>query len=227
MMTTQRAFRYLWRTNAVLIFLSTAGVCLVAGGVMLSEVGCNARRRKAADAAPPVVANTAERLYLGPMKTVEGSRVLRGELLAPRKEFGIGSGGYSGSETRNILYLDIDSTEARWLLPDSSGIIADEATVWSEAQEASTRQQVANLALVKPKSPDLQLAEGALLIFDPAGRHVITVADGVRALNHASLVDNDTILVLYERAHHYVRAMLDAHSLEVRKVEDVSVPELR
>jgi len=227
MMTTQRVFRYLWRTNAVLIFLSTAGVCLVAGSLVLSEVGCNARRRKAADAAPPVVANTDEKLYLGRMQTVEGSRVLRGELLAPRREFGIGSGSYNNSETRNILYLDIGSTEARWLLPDSTRIIAEEAIVWSDTQEASTRQQVANLALVKPNSPDLQLAEGALLVFDPAGRYVITVADGVRALNHASLMDNDTILVVYERAHRYVRAILDAHSLEVRGVQDVTVPELR
>ena len=226
MKKTQRFFRYLWRTNAFLIFLATSGVCLVAGSVMLSEVGCNTRRRRAIEAAPPVAVNTEEKLYLGPMRTVEGTQVLRGELLAPRERLGVGSGGYS-PDTRNILYLDIGSTEGRWLLPDSARVISDEAIVWSEKPDAAARQQVACLALVKPNTADREVAEGTLLIFDASGRRLTTVADGVRALNHASLLDADTILVLYEHGRRYVRAMIDAHSLEVTSVQDVSVPELR
>lgn len=225
-MRTHRFFRYLWRTNAVLIFLATGGVCLLVGSLMLSELGCNIQRRRAVEAAPPVVANTGEKLYLGPVRAVEGSRVLRGELLAPPQGLGMGSSGYS-AVTRNILYLDIGSTEARWLLPDSGHVISEEATVWLENQDTTARRQVAGLALVKPNTADLHFAAGTLLIFDASGRQVTAVAEGVRALNHASLVDNHRILVLYERGRRYVRAIIDAQSLKVTSVDDISVPELR
>ena len=225
-MKTHRFFRLLWRTNAVLIFLATGGVCLLAGSLMLSELGCNIQRRRALEAAPPLVANTQEQLYLGPMRAVEGTDVLRGELHAPSHAMGIGSSG-GGAETRNVLYLDIGSSEARWLLPDSARVISDEATVWSEKQDTSARQQLAGFALVKPNTDDPELAEGTLLIFDASGRQVTTVADGVRALNHASLMDDGKILVLYERGRRYVRATVDAQSLKVTSVDDVSVPELR
>jgi len=225
-MRTQRFFRYVWRINAVLIFLATGAVCLLGASLMLSEVGCNAQRRRAVEAAPPVVADAREKLILGPMRPVEGSDVLRGELQAPRDGLAIGSSGYS-VETRNVLYLDARSTEARWLLPDSARIISEETTVWSETHDTNARRRVAELALVKHNGADLTVAEGTLLVFDPAGRHITTVAEGVRTLNHVSLLDKDNILVLYEHGRRYVRAILDAQSFEVRSVHEISVPELR
>jgi len=225
-MRTQRFFRYLWRINAVLILLATGAVCLLGASLMLSEMGCNAQRRRAVEAAPRVVADAKEELFLGPMRPVEGSDVLRGELKAPREGLAIGSSGYS-AETRNVLYLDARSTEARWLLPDRARIIAEETTVWSETQDTNARRQVAELALVKPNGADLTVTEGTLLVFDPAGRHVTTVAEGVRTLTHASLLDKGNILVLYEHGRRYVRAILDAQSFEVRGVQEISVPELR
>src|SRR5881296_2996510 len=112
-MKTVKLFRYLWRLDAVLIAVATGGVCVVAASVMLSELSCNAQRRRVAEAAPPVAAGGSEKLYLGPVRAVEGSDVLRGELLAHSQALGIGSSGYS-AETRNVLYLDTRSTEARW-----------------------------------------------------------------------------------------------------------------
>ena len=221
-----RFFRYLWRANAVLIFLGTGGACLLAGGLMLSEFGCNARMRRAAEAAPAVVADPSQELYLGPVRSIEGTDMLRGELLAPGHGLGISSGGYS-SETHNILFLEPRSTKAHWLLPDSARVISEEVTIWAHEQDAKTRRRVAELALVKPMSADLQLAEGVLIIFDPVGGQVTTVAEGVRTLNHASLLDADSILAVYERGRRYVRAMINVHTFKVEDVQDVSVPELR
>jgi hypothetical protein len=223
-MKAQRFFRYLWRTNAVLIFLATGAVCLVVASVMLSQVSCNARQRRAVEAAPPVVASDEEKLHLGPMRVIEGN-VLRGELLGPRESIAFGSGGYS-EETRNILYLDAQSTEARWLLPDSARVISEETTVWSDEQDPEARRQVASVALVKLPGADLEVAAGTLVVFDPLGRRVTTVAEDVRTLSHASLLDSDSILLLYERNRRYVRALIDARSFEVRSVDDISVPEL-
>jgi hypothetical protein len=223
-MKAQRFFRYLWRTNAVLIFLATGAVCLVVASVMLSQVSCNARQRRAVEVAPPVVADATD-FHLGPMRVVEGN-VLRGELLGPGESIAFGSSGYS-EQTRNILYLDAQSTEARWLLPDSARVISEETTVWSDEQDPEARRQVASVALVKLPGADLEVAAGTLVVFDPLGRRVTTVAEDVRTLSHASLLDSDSILLLYERNRRYVRALIDARSFEVRSVDDVSVPELR
>jgi hypothetical protein len=225
-MTTQRFFRYLWRTNGVLIFLATGTLCALGVALLLSEASCNARRGRAEEAAPPVAGDAKSDLYLGPLTRVEGSDVLRGELLAHRGGLGIGSGSY-GTETRNILYLDTHSAKARWLLEDSGHVIAKEISVWTEEPGSTERRQVAVLALVKPLTSDIAVVAGTLLIFDPEGRRISTVAEDVRALDHASLIDDENIQVLFARRRMYVRSVIDAHSFKVSNENEVSVPEQR
>jgi hypothetical protein len=82
----------------------------MAATLILTEAGCNAQRRRAIEAAPTVVAEANEALYLGALTAVEGYDVLRGELHAPSDKTVFGSGGYGG-ETRNVLYLDGQSTQ--------------------------------------------------------------------------------------------------------------------
>jgi LPS O-antigen subunit length determinant protein (WzzB/FepE family) len=38
MSKTQRLFRYLWRANAILIFVATAAISLLAGSMLVSEL---------------------------------------------------------------------------------------------------------------------------------------------------------------------------------------------
>jgi hypothetical protein len=225
-MRTYKLFRYLWRTNAVLIFLATGGVCMLGGGLLLSEAACNAHRRKVAEAAPAVAADPRDHLYLGPMSRIEGSDVLRAELLAPRQEAGLSSGGY-GTETRNIMFLDARTNEARWLLPDASRIITDETVVWAGEERSRDRRQIAVVLLAKPKGVDREVDVGTLLILEPQGRTIRTVAEGVRTLSHASLADDHDILIVYERGRRYVRSIIDAASFATRSEGEVSVPELK
>jgi hypothetical protein len=98
--------------------------------------------------------------------------------------------------------------------------------VWFDEQDPEARRQVASVALVKLPGADLEVEAGTLVVFDPLGRRVTTVAEDVRTLSHASLLDSDSILLLYERNRRYVRALIDARSFEVRSVDDISVPEL-
>ena len=226
-MTKTRFFRYLWRANALLIFLATGAGCALVASLLLSEVGCNARRRLEAEAAPQVLADPSERLYLGPLKRVEGTSVLRAELLAGRQGVALGSGGY-GTETRNILYFEPHSNIARWLLPDSSSVVSDETVVWAEEErESGDRRQLAVVTLVKKKGADSELDVGTLMIMDPEGRNSQVVSDGVRALSHAALTDDDRITLIFERQRKYVRAVIDRRSLKLESEVEVSVPALQ
>src|SRR6266550_7453463 len=104
MSKVQRLFRYVWRVNAVLILVATAGVSFAVVTLMWSEFGGSAARSRVFEAAPPLgSADSGERLFLGQVALVEGTTILRGELVAQRSGAGFSSGSGGYSEIRNIL----------------------------------------------------------------------------------------------------------------------------
>jgi hypothetical protein len=211
----------------VLILLATAAISLIAGTVLVSDLGWNSHRRQAFDAAPPVVSpESAEPLFLGPVTQVEGTDTLRGELLAPGHGKGFSSGGYS-SESRNVLFLDGQSKAARWLLPDTHHVISRSMEIMSSAGAPESRHPVAEVMLVKANDSNAEADEGKLLRLDPTGRNVKTIADGVRAVNHARLSPEGRVTVLYESRRRYVLATFDLVSLEKRSEDELSVPQLK
>jgi prepilin-type processing-associated H-X9-DG protein len=223
---TERGFRYLWRVNAVLILVATASISVLAGSLFVSELGWSSDRRRVLDASPPVVSpDSDERLYLGSVEQVEGTGTLRGELLSPGHGKGFSSGGY-GSETRNMLFLDGHFQAARWLLPDSHHVVSRHIDINSGGEASNPKRLVATIVLVKAVSADADADAGALLIFDPTGKNVRTVAEAVRDVNHASLSSDGRITVLYERNRKYVIASFDAASLEKKTENELSVPQL-
>ena len=226
MTKTQRFFRVLWRANAVLILLSTAAISFLAGSLVLSQMGWNFDRRRVAAVAPPVVGpESTEQLYLGQVVQVEGTDTLRGELLAPGVGKGFSSGSY-GSEVRNLLFLDGQSKTARWLLPDSHHVVSRSMDIMSIAGEAKPSRLVAEVLLVKPIASDADSDAGSLLLLDPPGRQVKTIAQDVRAVNHARLGLDGRITVLYERNRKYVLATFDSVSLEKKSEDELSIPQL-
>jgi len=86
---------------------------------------------------------------------------------------------------------------------------------------------VATLALVKPAHADLEVAEGTLLLFDPSGRNVQTVANDVRDLHTAALDGEGHIVVLFERRRKYVLASFDTVSLGKKEEHELEVPVLK
>ena len=226
MSKTQRFFRYVWRVNAVLILLGTVAICVSIGSLLVSEFLRGQSRHQDASAAPPVVGpESGEQLFLGQLVQVEGTDTLRGELLASVSGSSLGSGGY-GSATRNVLFLDVQSKTARWLLQDSRHAISQSIDIRANASEPSESRLIAEALLVKVVGSDAQEDEGTLLLIDPTGSLVTTVARGVRAINHAQLSIDGQITVLYERDRKYVLASFDRASFEKRTEDELSVPQL-
>lgn len=226
MSRSQRFFRYVWRVNALLILLGTVAICASIGSLLVSELLRSQNRHQDASAAPPVVRpESGEQLFLGQLVQVEGTDTLRGELLASASGSSLGSGGY-GSATRNVLFLDVQSKTARWLLQDSRHVISQSVDIRDRASEPSESRLIAEALLVKDFGSEDQEDEGTLLLVDPAGRLVKTIARGVRSINHAQLSIDGQITVLYERNRKYVLARFDRSSFEKRAEDELSVPQL-
>ncbi len=227
MSKAQRFFRYLWRANAVLIFLGTVAISVSIGSLLVSELWRNTNRHQDTAAAPPVVGSeSGEQLYLGQVVQIAGTDTLRGELLASGSGKGLGSSGY-GSDVRNVLFLDGQSKTARWLLPDSRHVISQSIDVRASDEGSSASQPIAEVLLIKAIGSDAEADIGRLMLLDPTGQMVTTISEGVRAVNHAQLSLEGHITVLYERNRKYVLATFDASSLAKLSEDELAVPQLK
>jgi hypothetical protein len=225
MSKSQKFFRYVWRLNAVLILVAAAAVSFGVGTLFWLQFGESAAQNRAFEASPPLGADSDERRLLDQVELVEGTSVLRGKLLSDRSALGSSSGSYN--EVRNLLFVDDQSPTARWLLPDDDHVITKHSDVMTRAEGEKRARPVATFTLVKPAGADLRATEGLLLLFDPAGRNVQTVADGVRELHTAELEAEGRITVLFERRRKYVLASFDGRSLERNQEREITIPTLK
>ena len=225
MRNAQWFFRYVWRANAVLIFVAMSVVCFLTVSTLAPGPGRGGDRGRA-EAAPITVARKpAERLVVAGVGQVRGTNVLRGELVARGEDKGFSSSG-SAFVKRNILFFDGAEKSARWLLPDSQHVLTRVLDVPAEDEPGSPRP-VATVILAKPVSASGANDGGALLIADPTGRSVLRVADDVTDVDHAGMSTDGLVTVLYERGRKYVMASFNATSLALVSRSEVAVPDLK
>lgn len=205
---------------AILLYIvvGAAGLC------SLVARDCNqaAERARAAEVPPPIAGPASQKhLAFGRAALVTGTEVLRVDLVRS----GSGYDYASYAEVRNILFLDPATKAGRWLLPDSDHVIAESLDI--EKEEAPNVKKVLAIAgLVKPLGGDLRTTEGRLLLFDPSGKTVEALADGVRTLHVAAVGQGSGYLVMYERQRKFVVATIDPVSLKTRGEQVFEVPSL-
>jgi hypothetical protein len=227
MSRTRRFFRALWRINAILILVAAAGVSFAVISFLVSQLDWSSARRREAAAAPQVGESQAgERLFLGRVSVVPGTTVLRGELQVHRSGSGFSSGSGGYLEVRNLLFVKDRATEGHWLLPDNDHAITEREDVGSESHDRGRQVPVATVVLVKPAHQDFTVSDGELLLLDPSGDRVQTVATGVRDL-HTAAVQDTGLLLLFERNRKYVLAVFDVPSLTKKEERELDVPPLK
>ena len=211
----------IWRRPIAILFYLVVGV---AGLCALVAKDCNeaAERARAAQVPPPIAGpGSQKQLAFGRAALVSGSEIMRVDLVRP----GSGYEYSSYAEVRNILFLDPATKAGRWLLPDSDHVIAESLEI--EREEAPNVKQVLAIAgLVKPLGGDLRTTEGRLLLFDPTGKTVEALADGVQTLHVAAVGQASGYLVMYERQRKFVVATVDPVSLKARGEQVFEVPSL-
>ena len=148
---------------------------------------------------------------------------MRADLTTHGESGKFSSGGYS--ETRNILFIDPDQKNARWLLPDNDNVIEQRSDVEDVSNE-SNKRLVATAAIIEPRDEQSESPAGRLVLFNASGKSMSEVAKNVSNLQLATLSGNEIVL-LYERNRHLVRATFDSSSLSKRREQEIEVPELK
>src|SRR6516225_3656097 len=209
MRNSQKFFRYIWRINAVLILLGAGVTTFGLGGILVEEFGIKAARNREAEAGIPVAGpNEKSQLVLSRASIVQGTQVMRAELQRGREaKF---SSGYS-SETRNILFIDPGEKTAHWLLQDNDHVIVDSSDI-SDQKAPDEKRVIVTAVLVKSATDSPENALGKLLLFDPAGKRIIEVADHVRTIQVATITRGELSL-LYERDKHLVLDVYEPQSI--------------
>jgi len=219
----QKLFRYVWRIDAVLILIAAGAITFGVGAMVTSEFGARSARSRDAEAGVPVAADPKTSLSLGNTSQVPGTNVLRADLFLDRGGAGFSSGGYR--EIRNILFIEPGQKSAHWLLPDNDHQIVDNSDI-GERKTDDPKRIIATAVLVKPTTGTPESSTGKLLLFDPSGRNIVQVADGVRQIHHASFGNGD-LTILYERNRHFVMASFDSTSLTKHSEQEIEVPQLK
>ena len=224
MSRSQRVFRYLWRVNAVLILVAAGTVTFGVGTLLVSEFGNRTAMKREAEAGIVAGPQADLRLSLAPAAILPGTQIMRAPLLSYRAGVGFSSGSYT--ETRNLLFVDPAEKQARWLLPDNQHVISANPDIVVTDDEPKANHLLATAALIKPSTDQLDTESGRLSLFDPGAKRIVEVADGVRKIHIATVV-NGEVSLLYERDRRLVVARYDGASLAKRGEEQIDVPQLK
>jgi len=222
----QKFFRYVWRINAVLILIAAGTATLAIGTLLIQEFGSRAQRSRDAEVEVPVGHSDANlQLFLQRATTVEGTNVMRAQLVRNGEATKFGSGSSADrTEIRNILFIEPGQKAARWLLPDNDHVIDDSLDA-AEKDTTATRT-IATAVLVKPQVDGQVTDKGRLILFDPPGRKVLGVADGVQEIQVASVAAGE-LTILYKQDRRLVLAAFDSGTLAKRREQQIDVPQLK
>jgi hypothetical protein len=222
-MRAAKVFRTIWRINAIVILL--AAVALLAA--IVSVTAGSMFRGDARDVQPVVAApDQKEHLHLRPLQAVEGTTVLRGDLVVETGKVMYSSSGDAG-QTRNILTIDIPTGKATWLFPTHGQVV--ETTYRLEQDEKTPqdeRKPLADVFLVKALRDGNQEPQGRIVIIDPTARRSAVVAEHVTSLDSASVI-NGAATIVCQRGGRYVVITADPLALVKLTEREVSIPQLR
>lgn len=225
MTSSTRFFRWVWRVNAILILVAAGAIVFGVAALFVTEVGARSAWRGEATTGPVVVSDGGgPDLVLRRAGVVEGTDVMRAELVVYLPGAGFSSGG--NTEVRNILFVGAGESTARWLLPDHGHVIAEQQDVHSPDEEPRKNRTVATVVLVKKQGTAMETVEGRLLLFDPSGRNIVEVANGVRTM-HAAAISDDEVTVLFERDRRLHLARFTPVSLARLHEQAIDVPQLK
>jgi hypothetical protein len=183
--------------------------------------GCLSQNPDAGQGVAVNGANPKSDLELGNAVLVEGTPIMRAYLQRPGTRFGSSSELY---ETRNVLFIEAGQGAAHWLLSDNDHDV--QVTDIETTHQPNVSQVIASAALVKPAGQNTESAMGKLLLFDPPGRRIVEVSDGVAAIQIAS-ISGDEISILFERGRRLALDVFDAQSLTKLRERVIEIPPVR
>ena len=223
-MRAAKFFRYLWRVNAIVIFLAAAALTVGTLYVLFDSFAGSSRR---AEPQPPTVVKERDKeLKLGTLTAVAGTTVLQANLATSGGK-GIGSMGssdYGAGDVRNVLTLDTMTGGAKWMFPTHAQVIVSR-TLEREGRTNNDLLPILDVRFVKAIRDEQTDTDGRLVISDPAATRVVTIAEHINRIEDVTLV-NDNALIVCQRADHYVLITVDPKTLAKTNERDVVIPKI-
>ena len=226
-MKTTRFFRYLWRINGLLIFLAALLAIVVLGfiafqfmdfGKVKPEQAVHVDAEPAKEAAPPT---------LGTFQQVYGLPFLRADLTFGdqyRYAKFSSAGAYS---TRNCVFFNPDTAEARWLFPSDKQLIvnSDQLLETIPGKDPDRRESRAIAfcfhTIEKDTNGDKQLTPDdkmSIAYSRPDGREYTRVIDGVdRILSSSTIAEGKKHVVVYEAGGKWLTVVVSLADFKIEK----------
>lgn len=224
-MRAAKFFRYLWRVNAVVIFLATAGIVVAVAYFTFDGM---TRGHRELPAGPDVVKEKQEELRLGNLAAVAGTNVLQANLTVVDRKSSFssydGSDGSDGGDIRNVLTLDATTGAAKWMFPTHAQVIRTK-TLEKSGPDSSDRAEILDVRFARPIRNGKVESEGRLIVSDPSAARVVTIAEHVNDLDDVTLVNGNAVIVC-QRGNHYVLISVNPVTLAKIGERTVDIPKL-
>ena len=218
-----RFFAWVWRINGLLFFAAMVAT-LVAMGAVAFDVGLFASRDQPETELRDVAGAdlVAEDLKLGSFRAVPGTDFLVASLAPPTEYGGSGSFGALGQE-RNLLFFNVHSKKAHWLLPSNHQEILENSFVFDRPSDGydlagePDRYVVGVLLDIAPLANEPGSFLTRRLAFASAsGTTVTTIAESIEGLLGFHHAAPGSLLVFYVRDGSVNVLDLDPQQLAVR-----------
>ena len=196
-MKTTRFFRYLWRINAILIFLAALLLCGVLGFLALEFMdfgGHSPEQAVQVDAEPK---EEPEPPTLGAFCRVDGTPFLRADLtFGDRYSRGSFSNGGAYS-TRNYLFFNLETAEAKWLFSSDKQLVLDSDELHETIQKDDSKHPTHRAIAFSYQTIDadtngdnkLTSEDGMSLAYSrPDGREYTSVIKGIDSILSADTI---------------------------------------
>ncbi len=226
-MKTTRFFRYLWRINGVLIFLAALLAILVLGFIAIQFLDFGKVEPEQAVQVDAEPEEEPEPPTLGTFYRADGTRFLRAALTFgdrySRGSFSKG-GAYS---TRNYLFFNPETTEARWLFSGDKQLVVDSDELHEIIQKDDSKSPEHRAIAFSYQTIDTDTNGDKQLTSDdkttlaysrPDGREYTSVIKGVDRILGADTIERGTKhVVAYEANGEWLTAVISLRTFEIEK----------
>ena len=220
-MRAAKFFRYLWRANALVIFLAAAGIVIAVAYFTFDGM---TRGHRELPPGPDVVKEKEEQLQLGNLEAVAGTNVLQANLTVVSRKGSFGSSDYDAGDIRNVLTLDATTGAAKWMFPTHAQVIRAK-TLEKDGPDSTDHSTILDVRFARAIRKGQVEREGRLIVSDPSAARVVTIAEHVNDLDDVTLVNGNAVIVC-QRNNHYVLITVDPKTLAKLSERDVAIPKL-
>ena len=221
----------IWTINGVIILL---GLILVTGLLSYGAIRDFTRpgRSNIGLEEVSVVTSSEDQWSLGRVMKVPGSSFARVDLTSNRDAvdsskselgfFGSGGSSYSRRTAKNILFIDLEANESRWLFPSNSQLIISTRGVDENGLESESTFTQAFLYSVVSSDTNLDGrldADDDLVVSAsrPDGTNYSELLTDVQRIIGTAKAGSDKLLIVYQKNSRALTAVFDTPTLQIEQ----------